>query len=60
MRAWRSTATVTVEVMAVPTSPARLDGLPTLPGLRLRQGCSHWIPEERPDLIADQARALFG
>jgi hypothetical protein len=46
--------------MAVPTSPARLDGLPTLPGLRLRQGCSHWIPEERPDLIADQARALFG
>jgi pimeloyl-ACP methyl ester carboxylesterase len=24
------------------------------------RGCSHWIPEERPDLIADQARALFG
>jgi pimeloyl-ACP methyl ester carboxylesterase len=24
------------------------------------RGCSHWMPEERPDLIADQARALFG
>ena len=24
------------------------------------RGCSHWIPEERPDLIAGQARALFG
>jgi pimeloyl-ACP methyl ester carboxylesterase len=24
------------------------------------RGCGHWIPEERPDLIADQARALFG
>jgi pimeloyl-ACP methyl ester carboxylesterase len=23
-------------------------------------GCSHWMPEERPDLIAEQARALFG
>jgi pimeloyl-ACP methyl ester carboxylesterase len=22
-------------------------------------GCSHWMPEERPDLIADRARALF-
>jgi pimeloyl-ACP methyl ester carboxylesterase len=22
--------------------------------------CSHWMPEERPDLIADRARALFG
>jgi pimeloyl-ACP methyl ester carboxylesterase len=24
------------------------------------RGCSHWMPEERPDLIADAARALFG
>ena len=24
------------------------------------RGCGHWIPEERPDHIADQARALFG
>ena len=23
------------------------------------EGCSHWMPEERPDLIADRARALF-
>jgi len=23
-------------------------------------GCSHWMPEERPDLITDRARALFG
>ena len=23
-------------------------------------GCSHWMPEERPDLIAEQARVLFG
>jgi pimeloyl-ACP methyl ester carboxylesterase len=22
-------------------------------------GCSHWMPEERPDLIADRAKALF-
>jgi pimeloyl-ACP methyl ester carboxylesterase len=22
--------------------------------------CSHWMPEERPDLIADRAKALFG
>jgi pimeloyl-ACP methyl ester carboxylesterase len=24
------------------------------------RGCSHWMPEERPDLIAHRARALFG
>jgi pimeloyl-ACP methyl ester carboxylesterase len=23
-------------------------------------GCSHWLPEERPGLVADRARALFG
>ena len=28
--------------------------------LEVVRGCGHWIPEERPDLIADQARALFG
>jgi pimeloyl-ACP methyl ester carboxylesterase len=28
--------------------------------LDIVRGCSHWMPEERPDLIADQARALFG
>jgi pimeloyl-ACP methyl ester carboxylesterase len=28
--------------------------------LEVVEGCSHWIPEERPDLIADRARALFG
>jgi pimeloyl-ACP methyl ester carboxylesterase len=28
--------------------------------LEVVKGCSHWMPEERPDLIADQARALFG
>jgi pimeloyl-ACP methyl ester carboxylesterase len=28
--------------------------------LDIISGCSHWMPEERPDLIADQARALFG
>jgi len=28
--------------------------------LNVITGCSHWMPEERPDLIAEQARALFG
>jgi pimeloyl-ACP methyl ester carboxylesterase len=28
--------------------------------LEVVYGCSHWMPEERPDLIADRARALFG
>jgi pimeloyl-ACP methyl ester carboxylesterase len=28
--------------------------------LEVVRGCGHWIPEERPGLIADQARALFG
>ena len=28
--------------------------------LEVVRGCSHWIPEERPDLVAGQARALFG
>jgi pimeloyl-ACP methyl ester carboxylesterase len=28
--------------------------------LEVVNGCSHWMPEERPDLIADQARARFG
>jgi pimeloyl-ACP methyl ester carboxylesterase len=27
--------------------------------LEVAEGCSHWIPEERPELIADRARALF-
>ena len=27
--------------------------------LEVVEGCSHWMPEERPDLIADRARALF-
>jgi pimeloyl-ACP methyl ester carboxylesterase len=29
-------------------------------GFTVVNGCSHWMLEERPDLIADQARALFG
>ena len=28
--------------------------------LEVVRGCSHWMPEERPDLIADRAMALFG
>lgn len=28
--------------------------------LEVVRGCSHWLPEERPDLIADRAMALFG
>ena len=28
--------------------------------LELVRGCSHWMPEERPDLIAERALALFG
>jgi pimeloyl-ACP methyl ester carboxylesterase len=28
--------------------------------LEVVRGCSHWMPEERPDLIADRALALFG
>jgi pimeloyl-ACP methyl ester carboxylesterase len=28
--------------------------------LEVVRGCSHWMPEERPDLIATRARALFG
>jgi pimeloyl-ACP methyl ester carboxylesterase len=28
--------------------------------LEVIDGCGHWMPEERPDLIADRARALFG
>jgi len=28
--------------------------------LEVVRGCSHWMPEERPDLVADRARALFG
>ena len=28
--------------------------------LEVVEGCSHWMPEERPDLITDRARALFG
>ena len=28
--------------------------------LNVITGCSHWMPEERPDLIAEKARALFG
>jgi pimeloyl-ACP methyl ester carboxylesterase len=28
--------------------------------LEVIRGCSHWMPEERPDLIADRALALFG
>jgi pimeloyl-ACP methyl ester carboxylesterase len=28
--------------------------------LEVVRGCSHWLPEERPDLVADRARALFG
>jgi pimeloyl-ACP methyl ester carboxylesterase len=27
--------------------------------LEVVTGCSHWMPEERPDLIADRAMALF-
>jgi len=27
--------------------------------LEVVRGCSHWLPEERPDLVADRARALF-
>jgi pimeloyl-ACP methyl ester carboxylesterase len=27
--------------------------------LEVVEGCNHWMPEERPDLIADRARALF-
>jgi pimeloyl-ACP methyl ester carboxylesterase len=27
--------------------------------LEVVEGCSHWMPEERPDLIADRARAMF-
>jgi len=28
--------------------------------LEVVEGCSHWMPEERPDLITARARALFG
>lgn len=28
--------------------------------LEIVRGCSHWLPEERPDLVADRALALFG
>jgi pimeloyl-ACP methyl ester carboxylesterase len=28
--------------------------------LEVVTGCSHWMPEELPDLIADRAQALFG
>jgi pimeloyl-ACP methyl ester carboxylesterase len=28
--------------------------------LEVVRGCSHWMPEERPDLIAERALALFG
>jgi pimeloyl-ACP methyl ester carboxylesterase len=28
--------------------------------LEVVRGCSHWMPEERPDLVADRALALFG
>jgi pimeloyl-ACP methyl ester carboxylesterase len=28
--------------------------------LEVVDGCSHWMPEERPGLIADRARELFG
>jgi pimeloyl-ACP methyl ester carboxylesterase len=28
--------------------------------LEIVGGCSHWMPEERPDLVADRARVLFG
>jgi pimeloyl-ACP methyl ester carboxylesterase len=28
--------------------------------LEVVEGCSHWMPEERPDLSTDRARALFG
>ena len=28
--------------------------------LEVIRGCSHWMPEERPDLIAERALALFG
>jgi pimeloyl-ACP methyl ester carboxylesterase len=28
--------------------------------LELVRGCSHWMPEERPNLIAERALALFG
>ena len=28
--------------------------------LEVVRGCSHWMPEERPDLIAERAQALFG
>jgi pimeloyl-ACP methyl ester carboxylesterase len=27
--------------------------------LEVVEGCSHWMPEERPELIADRARSLF-
>ena len=27
--------------------------------LEVVEGCSHWMPQERPELIADRARALF-
>jgi pimeloyl-ACP methyl ester carboxylesterase len=28
--------------------------------LDIVRGCSHWMPEEHPDLVAARARALFG
>jgi pimeloyl-ACP methyl ester carboxylesterase len=28
--------------------------------LEVVKECSHWMPEERPDLIADRASTLFG
>jgi pimeloyl-ACP methyl ester carboxylesterase len=27
--------------------------------LEVVEDCGHWLPEERPELIADRARALF-
>jgi pimeloyl-ACP methyl ester carboxylesterase len=27
--------------------------------LEVVESCGHWMPEERPDLIADRARPLF-
>jgi hypothetical protein len=28
--------------------------------LEVVRSCSHWMPDERPDLIANRAMALFG
>ena len=60
------------ELAAVPLLPADGPGGPAGPRLRrtatvgadltleVVRGCGHWMPEERPDLIAERALALFG